>query len=81
MLSLICYCKSHNRRPIRIGTYPIFRDIQGQIPLAWCSECGSEVFDRAQQTCIHCREMKGASQNEKSLFAMYAGKRSQQLRE
>ena len=60
MLNLIVYCKDHKRRPVHLGPYPFFRDVQAQIPLAWCTECGSEIFDRGQLRCIRCRTTKGA---------------------
>lgn len=59
MLTLMIYCKDHKRRPVRLGPYPYFRDTQAQIPPAWCSLCGSEVFDAGQHRCIHCRNAKG----------------------
>ena len=59
MLTLMIYSKDHKRKPVRIGPYPFFRDTQAQIPLAWCSICGSEVFEYGQHRCIHCRQRKG----------------------
>lgn len=60
MLTRILYCKDHHRRPIRLGICPCFQDVQAQIPLAWCSVCGSEIFESGQQQCIRCRVTKGA---------------------
>ena len=62
MLTLIVYCKNHRRRPIQFGYTPIFRDPQADIPFAWCSLCGSEVFERGQDRCSRCRSAKGEKQ-------------------
>ena len=59
VLTLTVYCKDHRRRPIRFGRRPVFRDMQADIPQAWCSRCGSEVFEPQQDHCIRCRSTKG----------------------
>ena len=61
VLTLTVYCKSHKRRPIRFSTPMAFQDIQAQIPPAWCSVCGSEVFERGQDRCVRCRKARGAN--------------------
>ena len=63
VIHLTVYCKSHRRQPIRLGVPPLFRDVQGDLPLAWCCLCGGEIFDRGQQRCIRCRNAKGAKEN------------------
>lgn len=59
MLTLLIYCKDHKRRPIRFGASLPFRDIQGQIPAGWCSDCGCEIFEGMQERCRQCSEAKG----------------------
>ena len=58
-MTLIVYCKDHKRRPIRFGYAPALRDVQGDIPPAWCSICGCEVFDAGCDRCSMCRRSKG----------------------
>lgn len=57
-MSVIIYCKSHRRRPIRFGYFPPVRDVQGDIPAGWCSACGSEVFQQGEDRCMWCRQRK-----------------------
>ena len=59
MLSLTVYCKDHKRRPIRLGYRSFFRDLQADIPTAWCSVCGSEIFEADTDRCTRCRHTKG----------------------
>ena len=63
MFALTVYLKDHNRMPVRFGAKLPFRDIQADLPLGWCSRCGSEVFQRGQDLCIHCRNAKGEDGN------------------
>lgn len=63
-MTLIIYCKDHRRRPVRFGYPSISRDTQADIPLSWCCQCGSEVFDRGQTKCIQCRNKKGETEDE-----------------
>lgn len=58
-MTLTVYCKDHRRRPVRFGYAPFFRDLQSDIPLAWCSRCGCEVFEPGQDRCSRCRSTKG----------------------
>ena len=60
VIHLIVYCKDHRRRPIRIGFTSMLRDTQADIPLSWCSICGSEVFEYGKDRCIRCHRTKGA---------------------
>lgn len=59
MLILTVYCKPNRRRPVQFGCAPILRDLQADIPAAWCIQCGSEVFAQGQDRCTRCRSMKG----------------------
>ena len=63
VFALTVYLKDHNRMPVRFGTRLPFRDIQADLPRAWCSCCGSEVFQAGQERCIHCRAVKGENDN------------------
>lgn len=58
-MTVIIYCKNHRRRPIRLGYTPVFRDVQGDIPAGWCSNCGCEVFEQGEDRCKQCRNVKG----------------------
>ena len=59
MLSFIIYCKSHKRRPVSRGSFPLFRDTQAAIPAGWCGVCGGEIFEENMELCIRCRNLKG----------------------
>lgn len=59
MLTLMIYQKDHKRRPIRLGSVPLFHDTQAGFPAGWCYQCGGEVFEIGQSMCIRCRKMKG----------------------
>lgn len=62
-MTVIVYRKDHRRRPVCFGRFPI-RDIQADIPSAWCQRCGREVFDPGQERCIWCRKAKGEMEDE-----------------
>lgn len=53
------YCKSRKRRPISFRRTPFFHDRQGELPIGWCSRCGSEIFVWGQEQCSRCRDGKG----------------------
>ena len=61
MLTLTVYCKNRKRRPVRFRLPIVPEDIQARIPPAWCSVCGSEVFEQGQNWCIRCRKTRGAN--------------------
>lgn len=56
---MLLYCKSHKRRPVRLGIRPVFLDPQADIPRGWCECCGAEVFHPHQRQCQGCRDTKG----------------------
>ena len=41
-------------RPVWTGLRLMFWDTQGEIPFAWCRNCGGEVFRRNADLCFHC---------------------------
>ena len=57
-MTVIIYRKDHHRSPIHLGKRQFFRDIQADIPVGWCTLCGSEVFQRGEDRCIWCRKRK-----------------------
>ena len=55
---IIFYTQSHRRRPIRCGVLPALWDIQGAVPLGWCSRCGTEIYTSGRCLCDRCRKEK-----------------------
>lgn len=54
----IIYTKSHNRKPVRLGKYPVLSDLQAAVPACWCSRCGAEVYRSGRTLCDRCRKEK-----------------------
>lgn len=50
----VLYMRPPSRRPVRIGLRIGLRDIQGEIPRAWCRSCGAEVFYGGADQCPRC---------------------------
>lgn len=56
MWSRIVYTKNAGRRPVWLGCRPVPRDVQGDIPVGWCSCCGKEVYVSGKLQCRQCDE-------------------------
>ena len=50
----VMYLRPGGRRPVRVLTTGIARDIQGDIPAWWCCRCGAEVFEKEAALCRRC---------------------------
>ena len=53
------YLKSHRRRPVRMAFWATMGDVQGDIPAAWCENCGAEVFAWDETLCSRCKKEGG----------------------
>ena len=60
------YLRSGCRQPVRVGLLLPGTDLQGAIPVSWCSRCGREVFAEGQALCPRCKagERKGANDED-----------------
>ena len=60
------YLRPNRRRPVRMVLLATMGDVQGDIPAAWCENCGAEVFAWGEALCSRCKK-EGGDPDERNL--------------
>ena len=50
-------------RPVLRGNPIFFPDVQGRLPVGWCQDCGSEVFEPNRLLCRRCQKAEQYNPN------------------
>lgn len=69
-------------RPVLRGNPIFFPDVQGRLPVGWCQDCGSEVFEPNRLLCRRCvRREKYEKLERKPMYPLLSGTGWEQMRQ